>query len=213
MKVSVSTNDSPVDMKGSSNSSISCVSTEALKEQIMKVPDSTNSPVDMKGSNNNSNSGMSTEELKEHLMKVSVSTNSLVDLRGSSNHSDSLINTNNSDSGVSSEELKEHLRKVSFSTNSSRSQEIPSLEKELEEKSKTDTYLSRRRETKSLLETFQKLCPPGGYKEELREVLGRIEVPVVFVKGRFIGGANKVKEMNEEGELSILLDGIPNATA
>lgn len=53
------------------------------------------------------------------------------------------------------------------------------------------------------------------YKEELRELIGKkeVKVPLVFVKGRLIGGADEMLKLEEEGKLGILLDGIPRAAA
>ncbi|KAF8407359.1 hypothetical protein HHK36_006487 [Tetracentron sinense] len=47
--------------------------------------------------------------------------------------------------------------------------------------------------------------------EELRMLMGKkeVRVPVVFVKGRLIGGADEVVQMEEEGKLGILFNGIP----
>ncbi|KAF9594455.1 hypothetical protein IFM89_031057 [Coptis chinensis] len=43
----------------------------------------------------------------------------------------------------------------------------------------------------------------SGYREELRVVLGKkdIKVPVVFVKGRLIGGVDEMMKMEDEGQL------------
>ncbi|KAL6559182.1 hypothetical protein OROHE_006551 [Orobanche hederae] len=53
----------------------------------------------------------------------------------------------------------------------------------------------------------------SGFKEELRGLMGcnEVRVPLVFVKGRLIGGADEVLKLDEEGILEILLDGIPRA--
>ncbi|XP_008787707.2 uncharacterized protein At5g39865 [Phoenix dactylifera] len=53
----------------------------------------------------------------------------------------------------------------------------------------------------------------SGYREELRLLMGKkeVRVPVVFVKGRLIGGAPEVLKLEEEGKLGLLLDGIPRA--
>lgn len=55
----------------------------------------------------------------------------------------------------------------------------------------------------------------SGFKEELRAIMGKkeVKVPVVFVKGRLIGGAEEVVKLEEEGKLGILLDGIPRAAS
>ncbi|KAL4605880.1 hypothetical protein ACB092_09G061900 [Castanea dentata] len=53
----------------------------------------------------------------------------------------------------------------------------------------------------------------SGLKEELRGLMGTkdVRVPLVFVKGRLIGGVDEVVKLEEEGKLSILFDGIPRA--
>ncbi|KAL3655244.1 hypothetical protein CASFOL_001030 [Castilleja foliolosa] len=53
----------------------------------------------------------------------------------------------------------------------------------------------------------------SGFKEELRGLMGRkdVRVPLVFVKGRLIGGADEMVRLDEEGSLGILLRGIPKA--
>ncbi|CBI30303.3 unnamed protein product, partial [Vitis vinifera] len=55
----------------------------------------------------------------------------------------------------------------------------------------------------------------SGLKEELRGLMGtkEVKVPLVFVKGRLIGGADEVVKLEEEGKLDILFDGIPRALA
>lgn len=55
----------------------------------------------------------------------------------------------------------------------------------------------------------------SGFKEEIRELMGTKEVklPLVFVKGRFIGGADQVVKLEEEGKLEILFDGVPRGLA
>jgi glutaredoxin domain-containing cysteine-rich protein 1 len=55
----------------------------------------------------------------------------------------------------------------------------------------------------------------SGFKEELRRLMGtkEVKVPLVFVKGRLIGGADQVVKLEEEGKLEILLDGIPRGLA
>ncbi|KAK6139942.1 hypothetical protein DH2020_026318 [Rehmannia glutinosa] len=51
----------------------------------------------------------------------------------------------------------------------------------------------------------------SGFKEEIRGLMGskEVRVPLVFVKGRLIGGADEMVKLDEEGKLGILLDGIP----
>lgn len=53
----------------------------------------------------------------------------------------------------------------------------------------------------------------SAFKEELRALMKskEVRVPVVFVKGRLIGGAEEVVKLDEEGKLGILLRGIPKA--
>ncbi|KAL7247784.1 hypothetical protein ACSBR2_002654 [Camellia fascicularis] len=55
----------------------------------------------------------------------------------------------------------------------------------------------------------------SGFKEELRGLMGtkEVKVPLVFVKGRLIGGADEIVRLEEEGKLGILFDGIPRASA
>ncbi|XP_059298669.1 uncharacterized protein At5g39865-like [Lycium ferocissimum] len=51
----------------------------------------------------------------------------------------------------------------------------------------------------------------SAYKKELQSVLGEknVTLPQVFVKGKYIGGAEVIKQLNEVGELSKLLRGLP----
>ncbi|KAJ6800904.1 uncharacterized protein M6B38_202575 [Iris pallida] len=51
----------------------------------------------------------------------------------------------------------------------------------------------------------------SGFREELRALMGRKEVrpPMVFVKGRLIGGAEEVLKLEEEGKLGLLFEGMP----
>ncbi|KAK9153663.1 hypothetical protein Sjap_001143 [Stephania japonica] len=53
----------------------------------------------------------------------------------------------------------------------------------------------------------------SGFREELRGLMGKKDarVPLVFVKGRLIGGADEVVKMEEEGQLGMILRGIPTA--
>lgn len=53
------------------------------------------------------------------------------------------------------------------------------------------------------------------FKEELRGLMGtkEVRVPMVFVKGRLIGGADEVVKLEEEGKLGVVFDGIPRAIA
>ncbi|KAL2461141.1 Glutaredoxin family protein [Abeliophyllum distichum] len=49
------------------------------------------------------------------------------------------------------------------------------------------------------------------YKKELHKVLGEnnVSLPQVFIKGKYIGGSDVVKQLLEAGELARLLKGIP----
>ncbi|GAV66900.1 Glutaredoxin domain-containing protein [Cephalotus follicularis] len=53
----------------------------------------------------------------------------------------------------------------------------------------------------------------SGFKEELRGLMGTkdVKVPVVFVKGRLIGGVDEVVKLEEEGKLGLLFEGIRSA--
>ncbi|XP_030449604.1 uncharacterized protein At3g28850-like [Syzygium oleosum] len=51
----------------------------------------------------------------------------------------------------------------------------------------------------------------SSYKSELQSVLrGKaLSLPQVFVRGKHVGGAEEIKQLNEAGELAKLLDGLP----
>ncbi|KAK7337240.1 hypothetical protein VNO77_17804 [Canavalia gladiata] len=53
----------------------------------------------------------------------------------------------------------------------------------------------------------------SGFKEELRKLMDtkQVKVPVVFVKGRLVGGVDEVVKLEEEEKLGILFEGIPKA--
>lgn len=53
----------------------------------------------------------------------------------------------------------------------------------------------------------------GGFMKELREILGdrEITLPRVFIGGRYIGGADEVRYLNEIGELKKIVQGLPAA--
>ncbi|GAA0151944.1 oxidoreductase [Lithospermum erythrorhizon] len=55
----------------------------------------------------------------------------------------------------------------------------------------------------------------SGFKEELRSLMGakNVKVPLVFVKGRLIGGADELVKLEEENKLELLFDGIPKAVS
>ncbi|KAJ3700546.1 hypothetical protein LUZ61_004251 [Rhynchospora tenuis] len=69
-------------------------------------------------------------------------------------------------------------------------------------------------DTKVILQTYgvvmdeRDVAMHGGYKEELKEVLGERftgKLPQVFADGRHLGGAEEVKKMHEGGELGKVL--------
>jgi glutaredoxin domain-containing cysteine-rich protein 1 len=51
----------------------------------------------------------------------------------------------------------------------------------------------------------------SGYREELRVLLKEVKVPMLFVKGRLIGGVEVVVKLEEEGKLARILRVIPKA--
>lgn len=53
----------------------------------------------------------------------------------------------------------------------------------------------------------------SGFKEELKKLveMKQVQVPVVFVKGRFVGGVDEVVKLEEDEKLGVLLEGIPKA--
>ncbi|OAY63964.1 Uncharacterized protein ACMD2_03981 [Ananas comosus] len=53
----------------------------------------------------------------------------------------------------------------------------------------------------------------SGYREELRLLMEKreVRVPLLFVKGRLVGGKEEVLKLEEEGKLGILLQGMPRA--
>lgn len=55
----------------------------------------------------------------------------------------------------------------------------------------------------------------SGFKQELRKLMEttEVKVPVVFVRGRLIGGAEELVKMDEEGKLEKLFEGIPKPVA
>lgn len=55
----------------------------------------------------------------------------------------------------------------------------------------------------------------SGFKEELRRLMGtqEVRVPMVFVKGKLVGGADEVVKLEEEGKLGAVFVGIPRALA
>ncbi|CAK9145147.1 unnamed protein product [Ilex paraguariensis] len=55
----------------------------------------------------------------------------------------------------------------------------------------------------------------SGFKEELRGLMGtkEVKVPLVFVRGRLIRGADEIVKLEEEGKLGNMFCGIPRAVA
>ncbi|KAK1562018.1 hypothetical protein Q3G72_004954 [Acer saccharum] len=53
----------------------------------------------------------------------------------------------------------------------------------------------------------------SGFKEELRRLMEtkEVKVPLVFIKGRLIGGVDEVVKLDEEGKLEMLFEGIRKA--
>lgn len=65
-----------------------------------------------------------------------------------------------------------------------------------------------------LIHVFERdISMDSGFKEELRRLMGtkQVKVPLVFVKGRLIGGVEEVVKLEEEGKLGALFEGIPSA--
>ncbi|PQP92444.1 uncharacterized protein Pyn_23944 [Prunus yedoensis var. nudiflora] len=72
-----------------------------------------------------------------------------------------------------------------------------------------------------MLRLFEKKCPQVVenavvvYTTTLRGIRKTFEdcnnVPLVFVKGRLIGGADEIVKLEEEGKLGFCVDGIPTA--
>ncbi|KAG6478185.1 hypothetical protein ZIOFF_061618 [Zingiber officinale] len=54
----------------------------------------------------------------------------------------------------------------------------------------------------------------SGYREEVRSLMGakEVSIPMVFVKGRLVGGAEEVLKLEEEGKLGLLLNELPRVT-
>ncbi|XP_074567258.1 uncharacterized protein LOC141823947 [Curcuma longa] len=54
----------------------------------------------------------------------------------------------------------------------------------------------------------------SGYREEVRSLMGakEVSIPMVFVKGRLVGGAEEVLKLEEEGKLGLLLEELPRVT-
>ncbi|KAG6536030.1 uncharacterized protein LOC122022398 [Zingiber officinale] len=52
-----------------------------------------------------------------------------------------------------------------------------------------------------------------GYREELRMLMRKkeVKVPMVFIKGRYIGGLEEIARLEDEAKLELLLKGLPSA--
>ncbi|XP_020599094.1 uncharacterized protein At3g28850 [Phalaenopsis equestris] len=51
-----------------------------------------------------------------------------------------------------------------------------------------------------------------GFREELRSLMGgsrELKMPVLFVKGRMVGGAEEVLRLEEDGKMEFLMEGMP----
>ncbi|XP_023532277.1 uncharacterized protein At5g39865-like [Cucurbita pepo subsp. pepo] len=57
------------------------------------------------------------------------------------------------------------------------------------------------------------LSMDSGFVSELHQLIGRrkVALPAVFIGGKYIGGAEEVRELHEIGELKKLIDGLPTA--
>uniref|UniRef100_A0A2C9VSF4 Glutaredoxin domain-containing protein n=1 Tax=Manihot esculenta TaxID=3983 RepID=A0A2C9VSF4_MANES len=55
------------------------------------------------------------------------------------------------------------------------------------------------------------LSMDAGYLDEIQMITGskKVRLPAVFLGGKYVGGAEEIKEMNESGELSKLIGGLP----
>lgn len=53
----------------------------------------------------------------------------------------------------------------------------------------------------------------SGFLTELQQILGqtKLTLPRVFIGGRYIGGAEEVRQLHEVGELKKLVEGLPAA--
>lgn len=49
------------------------------------------------------------------------------------------------------------------------------------------------------------------YRKELESVLGKrnVRLPQVFIRGKYVGGVDVIKQLHEIGELAKLLNGLP----
>uniref|UniRef100_A0A2C9VNK9 Glutaredoxin domain-containing protein n=1 Tax=Manihot esculenta TaxID=3983 RepID=A0A2C9VNK9_MANES len=55
------------------------------------------------------------------------------------------------------------------------------------------------------------LSMDAGYLDEIQMITAskKVRLPAVFLGGNYVGGAEEIKEMNESGELSKLIGGLP----
>ncbi|KAF5954331.1 hypothetical protein HYC85_007187 [Camellia sinensis] len=60
------------------------------------------------------------------------------------------------------------------------------------------------------------LCMDSKFMEELQAIFGnhktKISLPRVFIGGRYVGGAEEIRELHEAGELKKFIEGLPAAT-
>lgn len=59
------------------------------------------------------------------------------------------------------------------------------------------------------------LSMDSGFLTELQQILGqshgKLTLPRVFIGGKYVGGAEEIKQLNEIGELKKLIEGLPAA--
>ncbi|PIA57410.1 hypothetical protein AQUCO_00600262v1 [Aquilegia coerulea] len=107
------------------------------------------------------------------------------------------------------QELKKHFKKLENSvviyTTS-----LGAISKTVEECEKVRKILLSR----NIQMSERDLWTNPEYREELKKLLGKkdIKFPVVFVKGRLIGGADELQKLEEDNELGTLFDGISATT-
>lgn len=53
----------------------------------------------------------------------------------------------------------------------------------------------------------------SGFLEELKGILGKksLALPRVFIGGRYVGGAEEIRQLHETGELKKIVEGFPKA--
>ena len=57
------------------------------------------------------------------------------------------------------------------------------------------------------------LSMDSGFLSELQQILGqrKLTLPRVFIGGRYVGGADEVRQLHEAGELKKFVEGLPAA--